>query len=433
MMPAILCALAVTGFFTSGMIIRYWPFRSMVCPRRKRLLRRIYIAACLLNTVIAAVFFSIRGLDTLVSYLHTGGSLFAIALTVVNILILPGHFGEHIFTLGITRTLHFLMLSIPAYILSLQPELTPAARLIQLLGLYGLLILLSHNLLQKMLCRTVAPFLELETQGYWNTIFFIPIAFFVAAAILIWGSDGVDPLLQMISSLSSGTMLVLMCWSIGADHRRMKRYQDMAHQLDVQKVHYGELTARVENARKLNHNLKHHIAAIRGFMDSDDREGLSRYCDELSARVGSSASVPYTGNSAVDGVLYHAMQQAEQEQIAFKLTGTIRAPGIEDIDLCAALGNALDNAIAGCKTVPENRHIAVLCQSEKALLTIVVRNSFDGVVQESKDGILSRKQAGRVGVGLASMDAFCQRYGGTFQRSWDESTFTVMLLLPLSE
>ena len=413
--------------------MRYWPFRSMVCPRRKRLLLKIYIAACLLNTVIATAFFAYRGLDSIVSYMHTGGSLFAIALTVVNILILPGRFGEHLFTLGITRTLHFLMLSIPAYILSLQPELTPAARLGQLLGLYGILVLLSHNPLQKMLCRTIAPFLELETRGYWNTIFFIPIAFFVAAAILIWGSDGVNPLLQMISSLSSGTMLVLMCWSIGADHRRMKRYQDMEHQLDVQKIHYSELTARVENARKLHHNLKHHIAAIRGFMDTGDREGLSRYCDELSTRVGGGVSVPYSGNSAVDGVLYHAMQQAEAEQIDFKLTGTIHAPGIEDIDLCAALGNALDNAIAGCKTIPENRHIAVLCQSEKALLTIVVRNSFDGVVEKSRDGILSRKQKGRVGVGLSSMETFCQRYGGTFRLDWDETIFTVMFMLPLSE
>lgn len=432
-MTEFLVAIAVAGCLCSGLVMRYIPFRSMVDTKTKKKLFLLYGLACLANIAIATLVFHLWGLEQVVPYLHTGGSLFAIFVTLINIRLLPGRTGEHLFTLGMSRTLHFLMLSTPAYIISLQPQLSPAGRLIQLLGIYAALLLITHYPLQQLLRHTIEPFLKLETGEYWKTIFFIPLAFFAAAAIMVWGTDTVNPLLQLISSLVSGGMLVLMCKSIQADHKRLERNLQMEKQLEDQRLHYTELRVRVEDARKLNHNLKHHIAAIRGYMDADDKEGLDRYCHELVARVGSSTDVPYTGNAAVDGVLYHYIQKAKQKNIDFKFTGTIHSPGIADIDLCAALGNALDNAISGCETLSKNRHIALLCQSEKSLLTIVIRNSFDGLVTESKAGILSRKRENRSGVGLSSMEAMCQRYGGSFQATWDESSFTVMFLLPLTE
>lgn len=432
-MVEFLTALTVAGCLCSGLIIRYIPFRSIANTQTKKKLFLLYGLSCLGNIAIATLIFHLWGLEQVVPYLHTGGSLFAIFVTLINIRLLPGRTGEHLFTLGMSRTLHFLMLSIPAYIISLQPQLDPVWQLIQLLGLYSILILITHYPLQQLLRHTIEPFLKLESEEYWKTIFFIPLVFFAAAAIMVWGADTVNPLLQLISSLVSSGMLILMCKSIQADHKRLERNLQMEKQLEYQRLHYTELRVRVEDARKLNHNLKHHIAAIRGYMDADDKEGLDRYCHELVSRIGSSTEVPYTGNAAVDGVLYHYIQEAKQKNINFKFTGTIHSPGIADIDLCAALGNALDNAISGCETLAENRHIALLCQSEKALLTIVVRNSFDGIIEKDKTSILSRKRENQAGVGLASMEAMCQRYGGSFQTSWDENSFTVMFLLPLNE
>ncbi len=432
-MTEFLIALIVTGCLCSGLVMRYIPFRSIANTQTKKKLFLLYGLSCLGNITIATLVFHLWGITQIVPYLHTGGSLFAIFVTLINIRLLPGRTGEHLFTLGMSRTLHFLMLSIPAYIISLQPQLDPVWQLIQLLGLYSILILITHYPLQQLLRHTIEPFLKLESEEYWKTIFFIPLAFFAAAAIMVWGTDTVNPLLQLISSLVSSGMLILMCKSIQADHKRVERNLQMEKQLEYQRLHYTELRVRVEDARKLNHNLKHHIAAIRGYMDADDKEGLDRYCHELVSRIGSSTDVPYTGNAAVDGVLYHYIQKAKQENIDFKFTGTIHSPGIADIDLCAALGNALDNAIFGCKTLSDNRHIALLCQSEKALLTIVVRNSFDGIIEKDKTRILSRKRANQAGVGLASMEAMCQRYGGSFQTSWDENSFTIMFLFPLNE
>lgn len=124
---------------------------------------------------------------------------------------------------------------------------------------------------------------------------------------------------------------------------------------------------------------------------------------------------------------------AEQKQIQFDYYGTIRSRSIADIDLCVLLGNALDNAVAGCMTIDSGRSIRLISQSEKSLLSIVVSNSFDGRVQQAEDKILSRKRENRAGVGLVSMKSICERYGGSMQTQWDENKFTVMFLLPLKD
>lgn len=145
-----------------------------------------------------------------------------------------------------------------------------------------------------------------------------------------------------------------------------------------------------------------------------------------------SGEIPYTGNAAADGVVYHCLQSCGQEGVDFRYSGTIHSNGISDMDLCVLLGNALDNALAGCLTIPKNRSIQLICQSEKQVLSILVRNTFDGNIIQTNGEFQSRKQEGRIGVGMHSMQLVCSRYGGTMETVWDENHFTIMFLLPIT-
>lgn len=432
-MMELLVAFLVSLCMCCGMLLQFIPFCGMASRRKKQVLYWIFGGVCAGNLVLSAVLFETLGLQIALRYLYTGGTILAVVAMAVNACLFPGRLGEHIFALGMVRAMHFLMISIPQFGISLNPSLTAKQELVLFFGAYTLLVLAAYVPLKVVLCRAICPFLQLRPGSYRNTVFYIPIAYFGAAALLVDGSQTQNLLLQLISSLVSGTMLVLMCWSISNDHKRMEAMRDMEHQLENQKIHYTELKLRVEESRKLNHNLKHHIAAIRGFVDGNDKEGLVKYCDELTARIDGKGQIPYTGNSAVDGVVYHYMQQAQEEQISFRLAGVLRSPGVADIDLCAAIGNALDNAITACKKVKGKREISLIAQTEAQLLSIVIRNSFDGQVKQGEGGLLSTKRPDGRGMGLRSMEAMCDRYGGSFQARWDETSFTVMFLLPLTE
>lgn len=418
---------------TSGIALRYAPFAEVVPPEKMRLLVTIYTVSGLAHIVFMTVLFHFLSLSVVIQYIQVGGTIYAVLLSVANMLVIRGKFGKQLFVLGVVLTCQYLMLSIPAYLVSLFPELDVFGRLVLFLGTNGLLLLLTHWPMAKLLHMTVTPYLHLDTDSYRHTIFYIPIAYFFAIVTYVWGSDTVDWMIQLVSSLLSGGMMVLMCLSVAADNRRVLQHEAMRKQLEDQRLHYTELKVRVEDARRNRHDFKHHVAAIRHYMDADDKEGLRCYCDDLIGRFDGQSSIPYTGNMAADGVIYHYLQQARQENVDFSYAGTIRSQGIADVDLCVLLGNALDNALTACRTIPEGRSIQIISQSEKQLLSIIVRNTFDGGVKQSGEGLLSRKRENRVGVGLSSMRSICKRYGGSLDLKWDDHTFTVMMILPLKE
>lgn len=432
-MNNLLVAALITLCVNFGVRQRYMPFASLTTPRQKRLLYGNYIIWAAINVAALTAALHTWGVMVAFNYLRFGGIVYAAGLSLVNILVIPGRIREHLFVFGAVLTCNYLLLSIPNYLVTILPVLHAKDDLLVVLTTYVAVLLLSHVPLQKLLCNTVEPFLHIGNVEYWNTVWYMPITLFATKFLYLGGEHNVGDILQLISSMLYIGVIVLMCISIAAAHKRIRDQEIMEAQLAFQKLHYNELRVKVEEARKARHDFKHHVAAIRHYIDMDDKDGLQGYCDELAQRDDTQVRTPYTGNTAVDGVLYHYMQQAQQNQIRFDYSGVIRSSGIADVDLCALLGNALDNALTACLTVLEGRSITVISQTEKQLLSIVVRNSFDGKVNQIRGTLLSRKRENSPGIGISSMESICKRYGGNLEMQWDDRNFTVMFLLPLQD
>lgn len=428
-----LTAVILTLCMCVGLLLRYAPFESVVTPAQKQTAVVFYVALTVVNMAVLMATLYVWGLEAAFLYMRYGCILYAAIMMVVNMLVIPHRGREHLFVFGVVATFHFLLLSVPNYVITFLPGYSNMVYLFVVLVLYSFLLVLTYFPLRDLLCSTVEPLLHLEGGEYWNTIWLIPVAFFGTKFISLGGSYDVGSVNQLLSSALYVGVIILTCTSIRADHKRIRAHQLLEQQLAGQRVHYAELKARVEEARKTNHDFKHHIAAIYHYIDVDDREGLLDYCNELLGRTGTQSRIPYTGNGAADGVLYHYMQRAQALDTSFQIAGTIQSRGIPDADLCVLLGNALDNALTACQTLPEGRSIAVISQSEQQLLSIMIRNTFDGHVEQTEDTLLSTKRKGRTGVGIASMRSICQRCGGSMDIQWDSDTFTVLFLLPLSE
>ena len=61
----------------------------------------------------------------------------------------------------------------------------------------------------------------------------------------------------------------------------------------------------------------------------------------------------------------------------------------------------------------------------------MVSNSFDGVVKNKHENIMSRKAKNREGVGLVSIRSVCEKYNGTLDINYNDNTFSCMMLLNL--
>ena len=416
-----------------GVMLRYAPFAGLVTRAQKRLLGTVYGLLTAVNAAALAVGLYFWGPQAAFTFLRYGCIFYSLGMTAVNMLVIRGRVREHLFAFGVVITIHYLILSVPYFVIGLLPGYSEQTFLFVVLVLYSLLLAVTFLPLRNLLCDTMEPLLQLTGGEYWDTVFLIPVAFFAIKVLALGAGHDAGNLRQLLANCLYMGVILLLCTSIQKDHQRIHAHRILEQQLAGQRVHYAELKVRVEEARKASHDFKHHVAAIHRYLDVDDVEGLRDYCTELLGRTGSRGSIPFTGNLAADGVLYHYMQQAQERGIAFHVGGTIHSPGIHDADLCVLLGNALDNALRGCETVQDQPAISIISQSEPSLLSILIRNSFDGRVERSGGELLSTKRKGRTGVGIASMRSVCSSYGGSMDISWDDHTFTVLFLLPLTE
>lgn len=384
----------------------------------------------LVNFVILAWTIYTFGLHT-----HTiqfNGFLIAAIVTLTNRKQVKGRWKEHLFVFGIVESCSYLILSIPILLVDLRGGFVGNMSYLTGLVIYDLLFLLLFRPIRNVLRSTVEPFLSLDTGNYWTSVWFLPVGIYFGMVMGAFSNmDAMTPS-RLISRIFLSVTMLMLCRSIANDHRRMTAEVQTREQLLDQKVHYAQLQNQVELARKNAHNYMHHIAAIRSLTDRGDLDSLRSYCDELTEEYGFRDQIPYSGNPAVDGVIYRYIKLSREHDVDFQYQGRITSSPVSDLDLCVLLGNALENALTGCLTIPSGRQMRLVAQQEGQLLSILVTNTFDGVVNTSGDEFLSRKRENSPGIGMESMREICTRCGGNMQTNWSDHRFSILFLLPIS-
>lgn len=426
-MREIIMAILITICLLSGLLLRYDAIAPVVSAEKKRTLMICYIAALVLHALGLSLFFS--AFEPSAAAATNSGVLFALITTCINILVVRDHVREHLFAFGIVIVCNYLLLAIPSYINYRLSRSDVAVGGFDRIGIYALLLLLTFVPIRKMLRSTVRPFLTIESGSYWNTAWIFPVAQFFLLFLTFPGDRPVEKLSSVLGGFLCAAVMIQVCWKSAEDLKEMQEKQRMESQLAGQKLYYAKLQAKVEEARKTGHDFKHYAQAMRHYLSTDDMEGLRLCCIELTQQLDRIAYVHDVGNSLADGVLYQYLEQARMENIAVKIQGELNCNWIADMDICVILGNLLDNAIEGCKTMKEDRRLSVTFQHTDTAVCILVQNTYDGQVAMENGEMVSRKREQLSGVGLKSVETLCQKYGGKMDVCPDKTLFSVNLLL----
>jgi hypothetical protein len=341
------------------------------------------------------------------------------------------HLLEHLFTCGVEATLSTIMPVLVAFLGYTAPiQDTQIAVALNAVA-YTLIYIVIYPFVSKLVTNCVEPFLELKPSGYWGTICMIPMFLFIGNYLTYPDVSYITTVTQFLGQIMIIAAIIMICLSIAKDPARIKTQNMMSKNMEMQKQYFTMLTSKIEQARRDLHDSKYRVAAIERFVETDDKDGLLEFCKTMIPKRYFSVDLFHSGNAAVDGILYHYAQRAEQDNIRFKIAGTVCKTSIPDDELSMLLGNAMENAITACMTLEHDRFIKVVAQCEEHVLSIMVQNSFDGNLKIKHGVLQSRKRISGPGIGLESMQMICKKYGGTMELQWDENTFTVLIILPI--
>lgn len=189
-----------------------------------------------------------------------------------------------------------------------------------------------------------------------------------------------------------------------------------------------------QNTRRLRHDLNGYLIDIKTTIQSGKFEEAEQKIDTmLEQNQVYKNEVSHSGNLVIDSLINYKYSLAKKEKIDMKCHAF--APeqlSFDGADLCIILGNLIDNAIeAVSRLSEEQRHIEVSVSQMKGVLSISVKNPYEGKLRKNANGqILTNKNDSiNHGIGLLSVQRSVEKYDGELLIDDKNGLFKVSILL----
>lgn len=189
----------------------------------------------------------------------------------------------------------------------------------------------------------------------------------------------------------------------------------------------------INDTRKIKHDMKNHMYAIKNMAKNNMSKDIITYTNDILGKIEGEKVYINTGNYLIDGMLNVKFEEVKNQGIDFKydvkIPEGIKLPEFEVITI---LGNLLDNAIEGVKTIKDNRYIEVFISYKDSNLLIKIVNTFDGLVIKDNKGFVSRKEEKTYhGIGLENVREQVEKSNGYMNIDTGNCMFTVDLFINL--
>lgn len=232
--------------------------------------------------------------------------------------------------------------------------------------------------------------------------------------------------------------------------RKYKELQDEREKHFVEEQQTNALKRRLEEAehfygsiRKVRHEMKNHMANIKGLVAGEKYGEVETYIEKLDATIQELDYKFSTGNAVTDVIINDKYRRAAAVGITCRVKFEYRETDtVSAFDLGIILNNLLDNAIEACeKLEQEKRHISLTLKRKSHFLLIDVENNFDGKLEwrEGERFPATTKQDGRPGIlpehgiGLKNVWDVAERYLGSMDVKAEGEVFRVTVMLQQGE
>lgn len=182
-----------------------------------------------------------------------------------------------------------------------------------------------------------------------------------------------------------------------------------------------------QRASIYRHDLRHHMQYLSSCIESGRLEQAQTYIHEVCSEIESGKVVAYCENEAANLILSAFAGRAQEWDIPIVIRADIpQNLKVAETDLCVLLSNALENALNACAKLKEHGAecgVEVDAYEGMGRLFLQIVNSCESGVR-FENGVPVTDRPGH-GVGVGSICAIVERYGGIYTFSEQAGKFTL--------
>ena len=208
----------------------------------------------------------------------------------------------------------------------------------------------------------------------------------------------------------------------------LRRETEMVlHIKDLRLAQYENIKQSMAIINEKTHDLKHQLIALKKNYSIDES-----YMNDIEQAMQIYDTMINTGNKALDVVISDKKLICSKKGIEISVIADgSKLSFMSDANIYSLFGNALDNAIEYLDKVDEkNRTIKVNVQGQGKMVSISVRNYYEGEPVKSEKGLKTSKDNEQWhGFGIKSIKKIAESYGGSLVVYSEENAFILSILI----
>ena len=203
-------------------------------------------------------------------------------------------------------------------------------------------------------------------------------------------------------------------------------HQILISQLEEQEKHALQTKVKILEeryqemlkSRKVVHDMKNHILALKKYDQEQNWSGLHEYLNELSDDMLEYNFHVWTGNHMLDMILNQKRKDAQNQNTVIQIdTEVFSTLPFTDREIISLFGNLLDNALEACEKINDKeRWIKIKIKKKNLLLYIEIANALEQMPKQiQKEFVSNKKDNGLHGYGMKNIQDIVKKYDGIFQ------------------
>lgn len=250
-------------------------------------------------------------------------------------------------------------------------------------------------------------------------------------------SSGSSVVVEFMPTVCCVAYLVFLLHN-SAEERRRSLLQQVQDNLKLQMAQAArEISALREGQAqtiRYRHDLRHHLQYLLSCIENSQTGRAKEYISGICAELEAQRAHRWCENEAANLILSSFADRMEKVGIRLEARGAVPASlHISDSDLCVILSNALENALHAClplaKEVPDcTTQVTFRFQERSGRLFLQVVNPCREEEVRFERGLPVSRRPGH-GIGVQSICAIVDRYGGGYTFSAENGQFILRLFL----
>lgn len=290
--------------------------------------------------------------------------------------------------------------------------------------------------------KKIYPLMMLKEKiKLWNFLWLVPSIFYIVYCYVFFSAGGSIAFLQtwqnalfvFIINLASFLITYILVLLVEENVANLKLKTEN-YQLFMKSLQYENLTNKIDETRRIRHDLRQHIAVIQSFLETDNKEELKEYLRNYLNILPFFTPIVYCEDYTLNALIVYYSDLAHKNKISF--TAHVQysiSANISELDVTVLFGNLLENAIEACIRQTSGDKFILLKVIPEGISSIIITldNSYNGTILKKGNTLLSSKKK-EIGIGIRSIQSIVEKYYGIVQFEYDNNVFRVSIFLNLN-